>query len=119
MSFNREGLAHSTEKLKQLIAEHPNYPIAVLAGEEANGGDHSWMFCCNISFGIEEILDADFADYGDEVFTDRDRLEEFIEEELYDDYHDKPEEEYSKAVQAKLAELEPFWTKVIAIYATN
>lgn len=38
---------------------------------------------------------------------------------LYDDYSDKPEAEYSAAVKAKLAELEPFWTKVIAIYATN
>ena len=57
-----------------------------------------------ISFSIAENLD---------------RLEEYIEDELYDDYSEKPEEEYAAAIKAKLAELEPFWTKVIAIYASN
>ena len=29
------------------------------------------------------------------------------------------EEEFNKAVKNKLEELEPYWTKVIAIYADN
>ena len=119
MRIDHIGLSKNTDKLKQLIAEHPDYPIVVLAGEEANGGDYFWMYCTEISFGLHEILDADFFDYNDEIFTDRDRLEEFIEDMLYDDYHDKPEAEYEAAIKAKLAELEPFWTEVIAIYATN
>lgn len=119
MSIDREKLAHSTEELKKLIAEHPDYPIVVLAGEEANGGDHSWMYCSYISFGIDEILDTDFMDYNDCVFTDRDSLEEHIEDMLYDEYYGKPEKEYTAAIKAKMAELEPFWTKVIAIYASN
>lgn len=119
MQLNRTGFTHSTEQLRHLIAEHPDYPIVVLAGEEANNGDYGWVYCSRISFDIEEILDADITDHDDTAFTDRDRLEEYIADELYDDYGDKPEEEYSKAVQAKLAELEPYWTKVIAIFATN
>ena len=119
MAIDRTKLAHNTEELKKLIAEHPDYPIVVLAGEEANGGDYSWMYCSDISFDVDEILDTDFYDHGDCVFTDRDSLEEYIEDMLYDDYSDKPEAEYSAAVKAKLAELEPFWKKVIAIYATN
>ena len=119
MGLDHIKLSKSTEKLKKLIAEHPDYPIVVLAGEEANGGDYSWMFCSDISFGIDEILDADFYDYDDAIFTDRDRLEEYIEDMLYDDYNDKPQEEYDKAIKAKVAELEPYWVKVIAIYATN
>jgi hypothetical protein len=53
------------------------------------------------------------------VFTDRDRLEEYIEDMLYDEYSEKPQEEYDRAIKAKVAELDPFWVKVIAIYATN
>ena len=119
MGLDHIKLAKNTEELKKLIAEHPDYPIVVLAGEEANNGDYGWMYCSDISFGIEEILDTDFMDYNDCHFTDRDRLEEFIEDMLYDDYNDKPQEEYDKAIKAKVAELEPYWVDVIAIYATN
>lgn len=52
-------LTKSTEELKKLIAEHPDYPIVVLAGECANSGDFAWMYCASISFGIEEILDCE------------------------------------------------------------
>lgn len=119
MPIDRNKLSQSTEALKKLIAEHPDYPIVVLAGEEANIGDHGWMFCSGIDFSVGEILEADFYDYDETVFTDRDRLEEHIEDMLYDEYHDKPEGEYEKAIKAKMAELEPYWTKVIAIYASN
>lgn len=117
--IDRNKLSKSTEELKKLIAEHPDYPIVVLAGEEANGGDHVWTYCSDISFGIDEILEADFYDYDDTVFTDRDRLEECVEEMLYDDYHERPEEEYATAIKAKLAEFEPFWVKCIVIWASN
>lgn len=118
MGIDHIKLAHNTEKLKQLIAEHPDYPIVVLAGEEANGGDYSWMYCSDISFTVDEILDTDF--YNNEyVFTDRDDLKEYIEEMLYDEYCDKPQDEYDSAVRAKMAELDPFWVKVIAIHASN
>ena len=53
------------------------------------------------------------------MFCDRVHLEEHIEDELYDEYCDKSDEEYEVAIKNKLAELEPYWTKVIAIYATN
>ena len=119
MGIDHVKLAHSTEELKKLIAEHPDYPIVVLAGEEANGGDHSWMYCSDISFGIDEILDADFTDYNDCAFTDRDSLEEHIEDMLYDEFYGKPEEEYAAAIKAKMAEFEPSWVKVIVIYASN
>ena len=119
MSIDHIKLAKSTDELKKLIAEHPDYPIVVLAGEEANGGDHTWMYCSDISFGIDEILDTDFYGYDDTVFTDRDSLVEHIEDMLYDDYCGKPEEEYTAAIKTKMAELEPYWKKVIVIYASN
>ena len=112
-------LTQKTDELKKLILENPDLPIVVLAGEEANSGDHCWMFCNSISFHIDEILDCDYYDYDDTVFCDKDRLEEYIEDDLYNEYCDKSDEEYEKAIKDKLAELEPYWKKVITIYATN
>ena len=117
--FEEYTLTKKSDKLKKLILENPDLPIVVLAGEEANSGDYCWMFCSDISFSIEEILEYDFYDYNDAVFCDRDRLEEYVEDMLYDEYHNKSDEEYEAAIKNKLAELEPYWTKVIAIYATN
>ena len=109
-----------TEELKKLIEEHPDYPICVLAGEDANCGGYYWMYCSDISFAVGEILDCeDWLDYNDEIITDRGRLEEVIEDRFYDEYSDKSEEEYDRAIKEKMKELEPYWIKVIAIYATN
>lgn len=118
-SFKTYALSKKSDELKKLILENPDLPIVVLAGEEANGGNYSWMFCSYISFRIEEILDCDYLDYNDCVFCDRAHLEEHIEDVLYDEYCEKPDEEYDEAIKSKLAELEPYWTKVIAICATN
>lgn len=112
-------MSKKSDELKQLILDNPDLPIVVLAGEEANGGDHSWIFCSSIGFDIDEILDCDYTDYNDCVFCDRDRLKEKIEDDLYDKYCNKPDEEYDAAIQARLDELEPYWTKVISIWATN
>jgi hypothetical protein len=115
------SLTQKTDELKKLILENPDMPIVVLAGEDANDGYYSWMFCSSISFHIEEILDYDFYDYDydDAIITDRDRLEELIEDILYDEYCDKTEEEYEAAIKNEVEKYEPYWKKVIAIYATN
>jgi len=111
------SMAKQTDELKKLIEQYPDYPICVLAGEEANTGDYSWMYCTCIRFEVGEILDTDYYDYNDCVFTDRDRLEEVIEDRLCDEYDD--EEELNHAIAAKIAELEPYWKNVICIWATN
>ena len=113
------SLTHSSDELKKLIFENPDLPIVVLAGDDASCGDWRWTYCSSVSFHIDEILDCDYYDYDDVVFTDRDRLEECVVDELADEYEDKSEEEFDEAVKRKLEELEPYWTKVIAIYATN
>ena len=113
------SITKDSDELKKLIEENPELPIVVLAGEDATDRDHSWMYCSCISFSIDEILDYDHLDYGDTVFTDRDRLEEKVTDDLYEEYSEKSEEEYESAVKKKLQELEPYWKKVIAIWATN
>lgn len=117
--FHTYSLSKKSDELKQLILDNPDLPIVVLAGEEANCGDYSWIFCSDISFDIGEILDCDYTDYNDCVFCDRDKLKERVEDDLYDDYCDEPEEEYEAAILKRLTELEPYWTKVISIWATN
>lgn len=117
--FKEYSLTKTTEELRKLILENPDLPIAVLAGEDANIGNGYWMFCSRISFSIGEILDCDYYDYGDTVFTERERLEEFIADELYDEYHDKPLEEYEDAIIREVEMYEPYWKKVIMIWADN
>ena len=112
-------LSKKSDLLKKLILENPNLPIVVLAGEDACAGDHYWTFCSSISFHIAEILDCDFVNDDDTVFDDREKLRDKITDDLYDDFCDGPDDEYEAAIQRKLQELEPYWTKVIAIYATN
>ena len=117
--FTEYTLTKKSDELKKLILENPELPIVILADENAVSEDYGWTFCSNISFYIDEILDCDFYDYNDTVFTDRDRLEEYIEDMFYDEYCEKSEEEYEKVIKDKLVELEPYWKKVIAIYASN
>ena len=112
-------LTQKTDELKKLILENPDLPIAVLAGEEANNGFFGYMFCTDIKFSIGEILDCDFRDYDDTVFTDRDRLEEYIEETFYDEYRNKPVREYATVVKEEVEKYEPYWQKAIMIYADN
>ena len=117
--LNNYTLAKNSDELQKLILENPDLPIVVLANEDSTSGDFCWTYCSSISFGIDESLDCDYYDYDDTVFVDRDRLEEHIGDMLYDEYCDKTDEEYEAAIKNKMAELEPYWKKVIAIYATN
>ena len=113
------SLVKSSDELKKLIAENPDLPIAVLAGEDANDGYWGWMYCSSISFGISEILDCDFYDIDDSVFVDRDRLEEKIADDIYDENEEASDEYCEELIERRLEELEPYWKKVIAIYADN
>lgn len=113
------SLVKNSDELKKLILENPDLPIVVLAGEEANDGYWGWMYCSSISFGIGEILDCDFYDVDDSVFVDRDRLEEKIADDVYDEREYASDEECEEIIKRRLEELEPYWKKVIEIRATN
>ena len=122
------NLTTSSEELKCLITENPDLPIVVLAGEDANNGDYTWMYCSYISFGIEEILDCECPYYGEVVCTDRDDFEERLEEWLwdkmcYEDFNgdgvEPSEEEFQTQLKKEILKYEPYWKKVIAIFADN
>lgn len=113
------SLAKKTDELKKLIAEHPDYEIVVLAGENAWDGYHSWTYCSDISFSIEEILDYDVVDDSECVFTDRDNFQDFLIDRIVDENPNASVEELEKLLNEKLKEFEPYWKKVICIYADN
>ena len=117
--FRNYELSHKSDELKKLILENPDLPIVVLAGQDSITGYHSWTFCSSLFCCISEILDYDYYDYDESVYTDRDRLEENLWDDLCDQYDEATEEELNKLLKERLDYLEPYWTKVIAIYADN
>ena len=115
--FTEYTLTKKSDELKRLILENPELPIVVLADEDSVCDYYGWTFCSSISFHIEEILDCDFYDYDDRVFTDRERLEEVIADNLDGEY--LTDEAYEAAIKYEIEKYEPYWKKVIAIYASN
>lgn len=117
------GIVWDGSELRQLMREHPDYKICVLASDEANSGDYSWMYCSDIRCGIGEILDCSNPVDDEYMFTDRDYFEERLEEFLWDNMCgedlEPTEEEVKERLTQELAKYEPFWTKVIKIYADN
>lgn len=120
-------LTKSTEELKRLIAEHPVYPIVVLADSELTS-DYFWTYAASVSFRVGEILDAPCPYDEETVCTDRDEFDERLEDWLWDevtqyDADGKPHEPSEEVFRSLLAEAkekyEPFWKKVIAIYAST
>lgn len=107
-------ITKETYELKKLIAENPDLPIVVFAGNDANDGDYSWTSCSCISFSVDEILE-----YDDAVFTNRDEFEEKIADDLCSEYADKPDEEFEAAIAREVKKYDQYWKKVIAIWATN
>lgn len=109
-----------TDELKQLISEHPDYPIVVLCSYEVCGDDsYNWWYAPDLRFSIGEILDCE-QDVNDErVYTDRDEFEEDLADILVDsgDYDETTDEEFDAIVKAELAKYEPYWKKVIQIRA--
>lgn len=114
-------LVHDAEELRKLIAENPDLPIVVIAGEEANNGDYCWMYCSDVSFGISYILDVNTPyDKDDSIFTDKSELMDAVTDFMADAVTDgASEEELDARIAAEVAKYEPYWKKVIAIYATN
>ena len=109
-----------TDELKQLISEHPDYPIVVICNNEVCADDsYNWWYAPSLSFGIGEILDCE-QDVNDErIYTDRDEFEEDLADILGDsgDYDETTDEEFDAIIKTELLKYEPYWKKVIKIYA--
>ena len=108
-----------TDELKELIAKYPNYPIVVLVGSEVVSDDYGWWYAPEIRFGIGEILDCEQDVNEEKVYVDRDEFEEDLADILSDneDYAEITDEEFDAIVKTELLKYEPYWRKVIQIYA--
>lgn len=112
------GLLFSADKLKQLIAENPDLPIVMFAGDNANIGDYTCTSCNYVSATKGEVLDC--AQRIDECkcYTDRDEFEYDVftvleGEEQYDKLTD---DEFYSVVKHKVAEYDAFWKPCIILY---
>lgn len=116
-------LAKNTDELKKLISENPDLPIVVLAGAESTDGEQT-TYCNDLRFYIHEILDCEVP-YTEYVETDRVNFEEEIAEWLWDEMggNDKDsnlsETVFEDALKETKEKYEPYWKKVICIYANN
>ena len=112
--------AKQTDELKQLISEHPDYPIVVIVANEVVSDDYyGWWYAPEIRFSIGEILDCEQDINDEKVYVDRDEFEEDLADILGDsgDYDETTDEEFDAIVEAELAKYEPYWKKVIQIRA--
>ena len=109
-----------TEELKQLIAEHPDYPIVVICSSDVVADDgYNWWYAPSITFSFGEILDCEQNVNDEKVYIDRDEFEEELTDALGDsgDYDEATDEEFDAVVKAELVKYEPYWKKVIQIRA--
>lgn len=115
------NLAKPTTELKELIAQHPDYPIVVLAEESAVCDEFTYTYCSNISFGIGHILDCETPYNNEFVITDEDDLKEHIADSWCneDKYSDLSDEDFYKLVDEKAKEYELYWKDVVIICVGN
>lgn len=108
-----------TDELKELIAKYPNYPIVVIVDSEVVADDYGWWYAPEIRFDIGEILDCEQNINDEKTYIDRDEFEEDLADILVDsgDYDKFTDEEFNAVVRTELARYEPYWKKVIQIYA--
>lgn len=116
------GIIHDAQPLRKLIAENPDLPIVVLAGNDAACYEYSWTYCADVSCGVDYILDVKtpYDNDGERVFTDETEFEEEISDQLFNDETEKlSDEQYDAMVRAEVEKYAPYWRKVIAVYVTN
>lgn len=123
------GILADTTELRQMILEHPDYPIVVLVSEEANNGEYYWMYASDITFSVGEILDKQQPFNQEMIYSDRDSFEEDFEEWLWEDLHKQmkkegsdcelDEEAFQVVLKKELQQYEPHWKNCIIIHADN
>ena len=110
-----------TDELKELIIKYPDYPIVVIVDSEVVADyDYGWWYAPEIKFDIGEILDCEQDIDDEKTYIDRDELEEDLRDKLsWDEIYDKlSDEEFDKVIEKELNKYEPYWRKIIKIYAS-
>ena len=119
----RLDLLHSTDMLRKLILDHPDWPLLVQVDGDSHDDQFMSTVCTNVTAEEGEILDLQPSPFGsyDHICTDRDDLEERARAwfEDGDGFKKLSDEEFDKAVKAEVAKYDPYWRKCIIVHATN
>ena len=109
----------SGSPLQHGCPEHPDYPIVVVCNSDVVADENGWWYAPEISFKTGVILDCEQDINDEKVYIDEDDFEEDIRYMLEDreDLEDVSDEEFDRAVEEEMKKYEPYWKKVIAIYA--
>ena len=115
------GLLHLADGLKQLIAENPDLPILVFAGDDANNGDHSYMSCSYIKAYKGEFLDCAQTVDDCMCYTDKDIFKNDVANFLADkeQYRHLPLDEFFSIVKRTVNEYDDFWKPCIILHVDN
>lgn len=123
------GILADTTELREMILEHPDYPICVLVSEGANNGDYSWVYASDITFAVGEILDKQQPFNQELIYSDRDSFEEDFAEWLWEDLCTRMADKgndaelddntFERVLKAELEQYEPHWKNCIIIRADN
>lgn len=117
------SIIQDAKELRRLIAENPDLPITVLAGDCASSEEWGWTYCGSISCDIHKILDIETPyDHSDgTLFTDEEDFKERIADNFFcnDMYTELSDSEFVEVVEREAEKYKEHWKKVIAIYANN
>lgn len=96
------GLLISTEKLRQLILEYPELPLAVVTGEYERP----------IEIYKGELLDCRQIINDERIYTDKEQFQADVEAKYQDEYN-------QDFINERLDEYEPYWKPCIILTLTS
>lgn len=120
----KDDLVHSTDKLRELILKHPDWPILVSVDGDSHDDQYMSTVCSRVTAEEGEVLDLYPTPYGDGdyVCSDRDEFEERIMNWFADmdpSKKDLSDEEFDRAVKEEAAKYDKDWKPCIIVHATN
>lgn len=102
--------------LRAALAEHPDYPLIVMADTQDCNPDYDYAFLPSITVEVGEYLAPAVAPQPREdfIYTSRDELRQDLADNLYD----LTGEELKAELDREMAKFEQFWRDCIIIWAS-
>ena len=118
--YKETGCLASSEELRKLIMENPDLPIMVEVETEVCLDDSylTWI-AGSVRCRIGEVLDCDQHINEERIYGDRQQFEDDVRDWVDNSYYEPgvSDEEVEQKIEEILADYEPYWKKVIIIYA--
>ena len=112
-------IVHSTDDLRNLIMQHPDMPLLIMAGENSNTGDYPYMVCTAVTAEAGEYLSC-WQEFDEEsIYTNREEFERVLTDCVGDSRVFDTESEFDAAVQAELKKHDKYWKPCIILRVDN